>query len=196
MNTYLHAHQSSAIPTSRAGDIQATSDRGPCFCAGRGPPTRQLQGGGVLPARHKGSIEACGIYLDLKGVAIRAVGYCGWVSLVSLCLRVAIQMYIWWLPIIDAWLIWCILGFKRASRTWHVGSMYALYTLGPLGDELRGIRAGGLEQHGSGKGARIRILVELCCHFRFGLQTAQSRSYLYTLGPQVGIMYILGALGI
>ena len=28
-----------------------------------------------------------------------------------------------------------------------------------------------------------------------GLQIAQSRSYLYTLGPQVGIMYILGALG-
>ena len=29
-----------------------------------------------------------------------------------------------------------------------------------------------------------------------GLQIAQSRSYLYTLGPKVGIIYILGALGL
>ena len=28
-----------------------------------------------------------------------------------------------------------------------------------------------------------------------GLQIAQSRSYLYTLGPKVGSIYILGALG-
>ena len=28
-----------------------------------------------------------------------------------------------------------------------------------------------------------------------GLQIAQSRSYLYTLGPKVGIIYLLGALG-
>ena len=29
-----------------------------------------------------------------------------------------------------------------------------------------------------------------------GLQTAQSRSYLYTLGPKVGTIYVLEALGI
>ena len=29
-----------------------------------------------------------------------------------------------------------------------------------------------------------------------GLQIAQYRSYLYTLGPKVGIIYILGALGV
>ena len=29
-----------------------------------------------------------------------------------------------------------------------------------------------------------------------GLQIAQSRSYLYTLGPEVGIIHILGALGL
>ena len=28
-----------------------------------------------------------------------------------------------------------------------------------------------------------------------GLQIAQSRSYLYTLRPKVGIIYILGAMG-
>ena len=39
--------------------------------------------------------------------------------------------------------------------------------------------------------ARIRMwyIVSL------GLQIAQSRSYLHTLGPKVGIIYILGALG-
>ena len=29
-----------------------------------------------------------------------------------------------------------------------------------------------------------------------GLQIAQSREYLHTLGPKVGILYILGALGL
>ena len=33
-------------------------------------------------------------------------------------------------------------------------------------------------------------------HCTLGLQTAQSRSYLYTLGPKVGIIYILGAPGV
>ena len=32
--------------------------------------------------------------------------------------------------------------------------------------------------------------------YTLGLQIVQSRSYLYTLGPKVGIIYILGALGI
>ena len=36
----------------------------------------------------------------------------------------------------------------------------------------------------------------VCGIFALGLQIAQSRSYLYTLGPKVGSIYILGALGL
>ena len=39
----------------------------------------------------------------------------------------------------------------------------------------------------SSPGSLLRSLVQ---------QIAQSRSYLYTLGPKVGIIYMLGALGV
>ena len=41
----------------------------------------------------------------------------------------------------------------------------------------------------------FKLLMYIPEAFSLGLQIAQSRSYMYTLGPKVGIVYILGALG-
>ena len=44
-----------------------------------------------------------------------------------------------------------------------------------------------------GTGCLVELL--LAGSLSLGLHIAQSRQYFYTLGPKVGIIYILGALG-
>ena len=46
-----------------------------------------------------------------------------------------------------------------------------------------------------GQGVLLSVLRSILLPFSLRLQIAQSRSYLHTLGPKVGIIYVRGALG-
>ena len=62
-----------------------------------------------------------------------------------------------------------------------------------------GFGAGFLEVSVMVRSKRFRYEILRICVWRLpkslGLQIAKSRSYFHTLGPKVGIIYILGALG-
>ena len=94
----------------------------------------------------------------------------------------------------------CVVVLDQELKAWTLWSLTVGQVSPPVKDS-RSIRMTDTSlQSISYHGLYQRPCIERSCLGRrlhtLGLQIAQSRSYLYTLGPEVGNIYILGALGI